>query len=47
MVEAGYPEFAVYNAEGEVDSLKYSKMVALLVDEIKDLRGRVTALEQA
>lgn len=46
MHAAGFVEFVLY-ADGEPDALHYPNMVALLVNEVKALRARVTALEGA
>lgn len=42
---AGLTEFVMYDEAGQPDALAYQNMVALLLSAIKDLNGKVDALE--
>jgi hypothetical protein len=45
--EAGWEELICYNPDDKsVESLKYDRIVALLVDEVKELRTRLAKLEE-
>ena len=40
-----FPELVEYNESGEVDSVFYQRLVAVLVEAIKELNERVSKLE--